>query len=128
MADSRWRSSAVNSSAVARFSRRSSRGADVAQPAMSTQNTRRCQKLGERPVSDLSQHHIQRLPDFADSYQVHALDGFKFREIPLGQETTLEAHLRGFTDTQFSLGDAPHFPSKPHFSQHEQTRFYRHFA
>src|SRR6478752_1737565 len=112
MADSRWRSSAVNSSAVARFSWRSSRGADVAQPAMSTHDTRRCQTLGARPVGDLSQHHIQCLPDFGDSYQVDALDVVEFCQLPIWEKKTREAHLPSLTDHQFTLTHAPEFAAK----------------
>src|SRR5512143_3196871 len=107
-ASSRWRKRAVSSCAVACLSGFSSCGGAVAHPAtkahtIATETARRA-----RCIENLCENHIERLPDFADADQLHAIDGIDLGEIPIRQDTALEAHLSRFANPQLGLADRAH--------------------
>src|SRR6185437_9207637 len=63
------------------------------------------------------QHHIQCLPHFLDTNQLHTVDGIKLRQISFRQNASLEPHLGGLANAHFSLTDGTHLTSQTDFSQ-----------
>src|SRR6185312_4360502 len=69
------------------------------------------------PCLSSRQHHIQSLPHFLDTNQLHTVDGIELRQISFRQNASLEPHLGGLANTQFSLTNRTYLTPQTYFSQ-----------